>query len=232
MFKDTIPGLDRIFETDVKPPKIILVTGPPGSMKTIFVHALLSRYISKTDEYSYYTTLEENAASLLEGMESANVELTRNIFISDLTDFRKRDQATGDRSINYLGFIEEMITYYKNKHKEKFTCFALDSLGALYALTPNKDNVRLTIYDFFQALRQNNLFSFIIMERAQGAESQLLGSEGFLADGIINLGMEEKDGKITRYIQIEKMRSTRHSMEKFRIAISPEGFVVLRPLFG
>lgn len=232
MFKDTIPGLDRVFETDIKPPKIILVTGPPGSMKTIFVHALLAKYINQTGEYSYYTTLEENAASLLEGMESANIELTRNIFISDLTDFRKRDRDKGDRSVNYLGFIEEMINYYKTKHTGKFTCFALDSLGALYALTPNRENVRLIMYDFFQTLRENNLFSFIIMERYQGAQSQLLGSEGFLADGIINLGMEEKDGKITRYIQIEKMRSTRHSMEKFRIAIGPEGFVVLRPLFG
>jgi hypothetical protein len=42
MFKNSIPGLDKVFRTDIEPPKVVLITGPPGSMKTSFCYSLMS----------------------------------------------------------------------------------------------------------------------------------------------------------------------------------------------
>ena len=54
MFKNSIPGLDKIFRTDVEAPKVVLITGPPGSMKTSFVYTLMSTYLEKTKEFGLY----------------------------------------------------------------------------------------------------------------------------------------------------------------------------------
>ena len=103
MFKDSIPGLDEIFETDVKRPKTILVTGPPGSMKTTFVHMLMSKYLAKKDEFGLYTTLEESVRSHLRTIKSIGMEISLNMQISDFSELRKSQGDNIDK-IDYLGF--------------------------------------------------------------------------------------------------------------------------------
>jgi KaiC/GvpD/RAD55 family RecA-like ATPase len=80
-------------------------------------------------------------------------------------------------------------------------------------------------------LRENNLMSFIIMERAIEGESHLMGNEGFLSDGIVVLGLRKNKGRIVRYIQVEKMRAVQHSMESHAFEVGLNGFTVLGPIF-
>ncbi|MCK4265788.1 MAG: signal transduction protein, partial [Thermoplasmata archaeon] len=79
--------------------------------------------------------------------------------------------------------------------------------------------------------RDNNLTAFAVMERSIGAESALLGNEGFLVDGIIMLGLDRSRGKLVRYLQVEKMRACQHSMEKHAVEVGRSGIVVLGPIF-
>ena len=45
------------------------------------------------------------------------------------------------------------------------------------------------------------------------------------------MGLDDYNGRLVRYIQIEKMRSCRHSMEKFGIEVQDGGMQILRPIF-
>jgi len=63
-------------------------------------------------------------------------------------------------------------------------------------------------------------------------ESQLLGNEGFLADGIVMLGLDRQRGTLTRYLQVEKMRAAEHSMEKHALEVGKGGITVLGPLLS
>lgn len=232
MLRDTIDGLERIFKTDIDRPKVILITGPPGSMKTSFIYALISKYVKKSGEFALYNTLEESVSSHLKNMESLGVELSLNMQVSDFTDLREVDMAVGEEGeTNYVEFVERMVTHFKKTRGDKFTVFALDSLGALYSLMPNKEDMRSKMFYFFKMLRDNALYSFIIMEREPGMDTNLLGNEGFLADGIIHLGLDRSRGKLTRFLQVEKMRACQHSMEKHAIEIGKSGFMVLGPIF-
>ena len=49
------------------------------------------------------------------------------------------------------------------------------------------------------------------MERSPGPPSDLLGNEGFLVDGIIEMGLDRSRGKLARYLRVEKMRACEHS---------------------
>ena len=227
MFLNTIRGFENIFKTDIKPPKLILVSGVPGSLKSSFVYILLTKYVQNTGEFGLFATLEETTESHLNNMESLGVEPSVNLQISDYTDFRGEEEE----SIDYLQFTEKMVTYFKETRGDQFTCFGFDSLGALYSLIENHTNMRKRMYHFFNMLRKNNLMSFIIMERAKEGESHLLGNEGFLSDGVVVLGMSRRQGKLIRFIQVEKMRATQHSMELHALELNKDGLNILGPLF-
>ena len=232
MFKDSIPGLEKVFRTDLEPPSVVLITGPPGSMKTSFCYTLMSKYLESINQFGLYCTLEETSQSHLRNMKSLGIKLSPHMQISDFTDLREVDRVVdeGDET-DYIKFIEKMIVYFKKKYGDKFTIFALDSLGALYSLMEDSTKMRKRMFYFFKMLRDNNLTAFIVMERSLGAESQLLGNEGFLVDGIIMLGLDRSRGKLVRYLQVEKMRATQHSMEKHAVEVGKEGIVVLGPIF-
>jgi len=227
-----IDGLEKVLRSEVVPPKIILVTGPPGSLKTSFCYALMSRYLKKTGEFGLYTTLEETVQSHLRNMESLGVDLSLNMQISDFTDLREVDAVvSAEDQTDYIAFIEKMIAHFKKVHGSKFKMFALDSLGALYSLMENTSNMRKRMFYFFKMLRENELTCLVIMERSANGDSVLLGNEGFLVDGILLLGLDRSRGKLVRYLQVEKMRAADHSMEKHAIETRKGGLTVLGPIF-
>jgi len=236
LFRDSVPGLDKVFRNDIERPKIILVTGPPGSMKTSFCYSLMSYYLKDKNEFGLYTTLEESADSHMKNMESMGVRLSPKMQISDMTDLREIDQIDEvigqDTATDYVLFIEKMIQRFRRTHGDKFSMIVVDSLGALYSLMEDVKDMRKKMFYFFKMLRDNNLTAFIIMERSLSGESQLLGNEGFLADGIIMLGLDRQRGKLVRYLQVEKMRAVEHSMEKHAIEVGKNGITVLGPLMS
>jgi len=221
-----------VIRTEIMPPKVILVTGPPGSMKTSFCYTLMSRYLRKTGEFGLYTTLEETVQSHLKNMESLGVDLSLNMQISDFTDLREVDAVVAaEDQTDYIAFIEKMVAHFKRVHGAKFKLFALDSLGALYSLMENTTNMRKRMFYFFKMLRENELTTMVIMERSPNGDSQLLGNEGFLVDGILMLGLDRSRGKLVRYLQVEKMRAAEHSMEKHAVEPKRGGMTVLGPIF-
>ncbi len=232
VFKDSINGLEKVFKTDVEPPCVVLLTGPPGSMKTSFCYTLMSKYLEQKREFGLYTTLEETSQSHLKNMKSMGMSLSPHMQISDFTDLREVDKVVEEgEATDYINFIEKMILYFKKKYGDRFTLFALDSLGALYSLMEDSSQMRKKMFYFFKMLRDNNLTAFMVMERSLGGESQLLGNEGFLVDGIIMLGLDRSRGKLVRYLQVEKMRACQHSMEKHAVEVGQDGIVVLGPIF-
>jgi len=232
VFRNSIEGLEKVFKTDIEVPKVILVTAPPGSMKTSFCYSLMSKYLQKTGEFGLYTTLEETVKSHLKNMESLGVDLSLNMQISDFTDLREVDQVVGPEDVtDYLAFIERMISHFKKVHGDRFRIFTLDSLGALYSLMEDVSDMRKKMFYFFKMIRDYNLVSLIVMERSIGGEAMLLGNEGFLVDGIVLLGMDRSRGKLVRYLQVEKMRACEHSMEKHAIEVKRGGISILGPVF-
>ncbi len=232
MLFHAVPGLEKIFRKDVNKPKVILIVGPPGSMKTTFAYTVMTYYLKKTGEFGLYTTLEESVDSHLANMESLGIKLTKNMQVSDISDLRELDLLLEEKeSVDYLALIEKMIVHFKDEMKDTFSFFTLDSLGALYSLLPDLKNVRQEMFYFMRTLRSYNLYSFIIMEEQLGGGISYLGNEGFLVDGIIHLGVDRSRGRLVRYLQVEKMRTSQHSMEKFAFEFRDGRLNILGPIF-
>lgn len=230
MFRDTIDGINNIFETDVFPGAVVLVKGPPGSLKSAVTYSFLSKHLMKSPEFGMYMTLEETTESHLRNMQSLGIGVPDNLLISDYSDIRSRFEGK-DEHPDFLDMVSGVIQFFKKKEGDRFTCFALDSLGALYSLTET-GNLRAKMFHFFKILREHKLTSVIIMETPKESNIQSsLGSEGFLVDGIIEMGNIETQHDIMLYMQVIKMRACSHSRKKHLVEITDQGLSVLGPVF-
>ena len=230
MFRDTIEGLQNVFDNDIYRGSVVLITGPPGCLKSGFTYNIMSKYLNNTQEFGIYMTLEETTESHLRNMRSLKIDIPENLVISDYSDIRTRFEDQKETP-DFMMMIEGVIKFFKNKEGDKFSCFALDSLGALRTLIED-DNLRSRMFHFFKLLRSYNLVSFIILETPRGwdvANSE--GGEGFVSDGIIEFGSIENPHDVALYMQIVKMKAVSHSRKKHLIEIGEDGLAVLGPIF-
>lgn len=226
-FIDTIDGLSEIFKTDIPKGSVVLITGVPGSLKSGITFSILSEYLENVDEFGTYITLEQSKDNHLANMKSMGLELSDNLSISDFSDYRLQyDEFSGD----LLNLIETNVLQYKQKMGDKFTCVALDSLGALYSLLDVEPHtMRKRLYHLFEPLRRENLTTFVILETNESLGlNQTNNFESYLADGIIELGLHMKDNTTNRFIQVRKMRASAHSMDPFILTVSDEGLKIYR----
>jgi KaiC/GvpD/RAD55 family RecA-like ATPase len=232
LIRDTLSGLDKIFRNDVDAPKVVLVIGPPGSMKTSFCFSVMSRHLASSGEMGLYLTLEETSESHGKNMKSLGIDAGRNLFISDFTDIRELEMVGDEVSTDYIALIERLVRNFKQKHGKAFTMLTIDSLGALYSLMDDTVSLRKSMYHFFKNMREMGLFTMLIMEGSISDGKFYAGTEAFLSDGVIYLGMDSNRGKITRFVQIGKMRACDHSMERHALEVSRGGLQVLGPMLG
>jgi len=142
--------------------------------------------------------------------------------IFDYKDIRKEWRV---EEIDMVEITKKIIDFYKKKEKS-FTFFALDSLNVLHSLS-NSENPRTDAYNFFAMLKESGLTSFLVLEK----ETHEIYPENYLVDGVIELGIIETKIFIKRYIQIKKMRATKHSLKKHQLTIDKDGVLILGPLY-
>jgi len=210
---------------------VVLVTGPAGCLKSALSFNLMTRHLeTHPDEFGVYITLEETTHSHLRNMQSLNIALPENLMISDHSDLRTRFESDNPHP-DFLELIYGILGFFKQDKGDKFTCLAIDSLGAMYSLI-DTTNIRARMYNFFKRLRELDMTTIVIMETP--AESNIhmsLGSEGFLADGIIQMGMADTKQDIALFMQVIKMRACAHSRKKHLVDVTDSGISVLGPLF-
>ena len=126
MLKDTVNGLDKVLEKDIPPGFVILIKGSPGTLKSGFMHNVLSNYLSKEKkEFGVYATIEETKESHLRNMRSLGIKMPDNMEMFDYSDIRtewKKEEKEG--KLDIVKITEDIRKFYKEEKKEKFTVFA------------------------------------------------------------------------------------------------------------
>ncbi|WP_406656721.1 ATPase domain-containing protein [Methanolobus sp. ZRKC2] len=230
-FVDTIHGLNEAFETDIPRNSVVLVTGAAGTLKSGFTFQVLSNYLNNVDEYGLYITLEQSEENHLKNMQSMGINLSKKLHISDFSDYRV---MYGDFPDDLLNLLEQNILEFKRNTGEKCTCLAIDSLGALYSLLDIEPReLRKRMYRMLESFRRENLTTFLILEEGKASDinDSSTGAEGYLADGIIELGLHLKGNVANRYMRIRKMRAASHSMEPWILTVSDSGLKVYKGNF-
>jgi KaiC/GvpD/RAD55 family RecA-like ATPase len=225
MFKNTVKGFNKLLQKDIPPGSIIIVSGTHGTLKSGFVHNLMSNYLQSNNECGVYATFEESKESHIRNMESLGIKKPDNLHIFDYGDLGKNvEKAWRENKFDIEKLIGSVIRFYKLKFGKKFTVFALDSMNSLYALL-EPTRFRKQSCTLLNTLRESGLTSFIIVETP--AESEIYGPLYFLADGVFTFGKIERQEAVIRYLQIEKLRAAEHSMKKHQLVVEKDGIAVL-----
>lgn len=231
-----IAGLDNLIEGGLPKGSITLISGTPGTGKSILCSQILYANALKGKK-CLYLNLEQNEGRLDAQMEQ---------FGWNPEKAKKNLKIVGVDSSN-----PEMVRYVLNAIQEaNYDLIALDSLDSISS-TPVElgemgkmgmekivDTVAPTIMDaptigrmklkkIFAAIAKSKATALLTSEKVEGAQgiSRDTISE-FLCDGIIILDLRKIAKKSIRSFEVRKMRQTKHSIDLFLFEITGSGLVV------
>ncbi|MEM3478442.1 MAG: KaiC domain-containing protein [Candidatus Bathyarchaeia archaeon] len=225
-----IRELDAMLEGGIPKGFTVAITGEPGTGKTILCIHFIAQGISEGDKCIYVTT-EESRESIITQAAQFGFDFSKGISEKRMVIIDALMGAKDEWSLQSLD-IEELVN--KVIEAKKFLGYGrarlvIDSLSAFWLDKP----AMARRYSYFV---KKVLFKwdFTVMATSQYA---ITTSEAFgwgiehIADGIIRFRRAVRNGVLKRYILIEKMRQTNHSLQMYEVAILPgKGLTIVKPV--
>lgn len=236
--KTGIEGLDALIEGGIPKNSITLVSGPPGSGKSIFCFQFLYEGI-KNGEKCLFLTLDKKAEGLLIQAKELGLDfqpaiekkLAKFLYLNINKKFVYESMTNEILSGEYNRIVLDSITPLS-----EMPIFIKSEGGdGLDISTVNPDDYppgvslptrRLHLRYILNALESINSTSVVTSELPAG--SSLLSRDGiseFLADGVIIFSLDPTMDR--RKISIMKMRNTKHTLKPHDIAIGRGGVKII-----
>ncbi|MEM5835098.1 MAG: ATPase domain-containing protein [Candidatus Aenigmatarchaeota archaeon] len=231
-----IEGLDEIIEGGYPKNSVILVSGGPGTGKTLFCLQYLYSG-AKNGEFGIYLTFEEEPKDLKDAAKRVGIDLeaTNKIKIIKIENLVDVPQI--------IKVLEEEI---KKNDAKRLVIDSISSLEILastfpsvgldvspiklkegYVITPQKEAIiRKFLYNLVKYLRSLKVTTILTSE-AQNEKYSRSGVIEFIADGVIKLTAEAVGNVLERNLFVVKMRKTKIEGGLYRIAIEKGGIRIL-----
>ncbi|MGA1821060.1 MAG: ATPase domain-containing protein [Thermoplasmatota archaeon] len=225
-----IPGLDELINGGFPSGTIALVSGPPGSAKSLLSMQYIYNGARYEDEGGIYLTLEESRESILRaansyGMDMEEFEKEEKIFLVDLGKMRMECSSAEELDWGLVSF-DTLIDFLKNHISfSGAKRLVIDSVTAVGIYYKTSDLLRRELFKFSRFLKEAGITTIIITETTDGRDSRY-GIEEFVADSLIKLDYESTEGEYRRTVTIRKMRFTKHDPLKHPFLIMDNGIEV------
>ncbi len=224
--KTGIPGFDELIGGGFPRGKIILLSGTPGTCKTIFALQYLHNGATEFNEKGVYISFEEPADSLRNqakqfGWDLATLEKNGDIKIISLPPTGIKESIAQD----IVKLIEE----------GEYARVVVDSLSALAINTPatrtavtNLTDIAIQrfMYQFVNELRANNRATTLVISQTLGKELSRDSVSEFVCDGVVHINYETIGGSYSRHLIVRKMRETKNNEDIHPLEINTAGLTV------
>jgi KaiC domain protein len=225
-----IPGMNEILNGGIPRRNIVLLSGGPGTGKSIFGQQFL--YAGFTlGEPGVLVTLEEHPVQVRINMDRFGWEPRRyeqegkfaivDAFTSGVGEAAKRERYVvkdPDDTPTLLDTLRQAVIDLNAQR------VVIDSVSTLYMTKPMM--ARSTLMLIKKVLAGLGCTSFLVSQVS--VTERGFGGPGVehAADGIIRLDLDEIQGELKRSIIVWKMRGTGHSMRRHPFEITSKGIVV------
>lgn len=224
-----ISKLDELLEGGIPRNFFVAVTGEPGTGKTILCIHFINEGIKSRDRNIYVTT-EESKDSIIAQAAQFNMDFRTAIDDNKLIII---DALMGTKNQWNLESLDTSLLVDKIIEAKKSLGYGqarlvVDSLSAFWLDRPAM--ARRESYFMKKVLAKWDFTILVTSQYAITTASAFGWGVEHVADGIIRFRRMTRDGILRRYLIIEKMRQTNHSLNLQEIDILPgDGLVIKGP---
>ena len=214
-----IPGMDELVEGGYPRGNLIVLSGPPGSGKTIFGFQFLYDGILKRGEVGLYVSFLETKESFFSNFEHLGF---------DLDDLKKTDRFALMSFVTTLeqGMTDSIGQVINEISRRKATILVIDSFTAIKASITKPIEARIFLNTILGKMTRLLGCTTLLIVEKMGNERGGPGMEEFVADGVVNLEAIVDGLEIRRRLLIPKMRGTSHSLRYQNMVIGRNGLLI------
>lgn len=221
-----VDGLDALLNGGYPDHSTVLISGYPGTGKTLLGNHFLESGIKKGSN-GIYVSFEASKSEFFEqswnfgfhfeeaeekGQFKCLMAIPHRFFVSPST-FDIQNTIQGIEEAKAAVNAERLV---------------IDSISALMVLFDTPYQARKSLYILNSRLKEMGITSLFVSEAGPRSEFSNFGVEEYIADGVIHLSLEEvQERKFQRFLRVVKMRKTAHKMEKYPVQIGAKGLEVL-----
>jgi circadian clock protein KaiC len=222
-----IQGLDEITFGGLPRNRPTLISGGPGSGKTLFGLEFLIRGATLYNEPGVFVSFEETAEDLTKNAASLGFNLDRlvadkKLFVEYVRIQKSQIQATGEYDLDGL-FIRVADAVRRVGARR----IVLDTIEALFSELPNPSLLRSEIRRLFGWLKEKRLTAVITAERDEPHRLTRHGLEEYVSDCVILLDHRVREENSTRRLRIVKYRGATHGTNEYPFLIDKDGISIL-----
>ena len=240
-----VPGLDRMLHGGLVPHRPYIVSGPPGSGKSVFSMQFLLEGV-QGGERCLFVALEEPPNELKANMRvfkwpvddievlDANsdirrfeptpvIEISTEVEPIKMREIEARIRKTPDFESHEVT-VHSLQQLLKNLFiKRRYERVVIDSMTALRYFCMREFEETLTTQSFMRFLAESKVTSLLTVELPEEGEAP---PEAFLARGEIRLHKLRDETGIKRFISVEKYKGSSHDEFVYPFHITSTGVVV------
>jgi len=214
--KTGVFGLDDLLSGGIPKGNLVMITGSPGTGKTILGLSFLIEG-AKKGEKSLYISLNEPVE---------NIKKHAKLVGLNLEEYEKKDllKIRGSSHLEVTDPIGDIAHQVSNFGANRLV---IDPINVLGAYIGSSQKLRKKILDLNETLTMHKCTTFTVSETREGSQHiSAYGIEEFVCDGIIILYYLKKKDTYERAICVRKMRGSNHSKEIRPMSISYGGIKV------
>jgi KaiC/GvpD/RAD55 family RecA-like ATPase len=216
-----VEGLDSILNGGITEHSTVLVSGNPGTGKSILGIQYLYTGVLEDDEQGIYVTFEEDADDVRMAAESIGFDRWGE-FVEDgsITVLDKKEML---RDQEFSRAVELLLEVVQDGSYDRLV---LDSLTMFELFFEDEHERRVYLLKFSDILKANDLTSLLISEQEAVFPETDLDLENFLTDGNVYLIQTPTDSGVSRYVWVSKMRKQNIDTDIFPMEIGEGGITV------
>jgi circadian clock protein KaiC len=221
-----IPGLDEITFGGLPAGRPTLVSGGPGSGKTLLGVSFLVNGAQTYSEPGVLLTFEENADELAQDVRSLGYDLNKLVLQKKLlVDYvhvdRSEIEETGEYDLEGLFVrLEHAIKQIGARR------VMLDTIETLFGGLRDTGILRAELRRLFRWLRDRRITTVVTAERGEQMFTRQ-GLEEYITDAVISLDHRVHEQISTRRIRVVKYRGSTHGTNEYPFLIDRDGLTVL-----
>ena len=229
--KSGIEGFDPLIYGGFPTERSYLISGEPGTGKTIFSLQFLLEGL-RNGENAIYISIDEKPEHVINDALSLGWDLTtylnnNQLKIIDISTFFSSNTDSGGDKLNIKKIIDKIMDYVAITKPKRLV---IDPIAPLIlsdtTITDVIEYIRSTIFSIESIKDCTSLLTSYIPVGSNKVSS--FGVEEFATSGIIQLRLITQNNKRIRSIGVRKMRGTRIDLSEYSFDIMPERGIILR----